>query len=135
MYICRFMYRAALISGSLYYPLNNIFFLFTSTVPDFKCWHRSVFFCHLKEHKKVKPETFTKKLFREKASPSRNISTIFKNKKQDFWLAVGLLTTVKLTLPSSWPLRPCCLSPGWRAWEQEEQREWDGKSPEHHLCH
>lgn len=51
-------------------------------MPDFKYWHRGIFFCHLKEDIIVKREYFIKKNFREKVSSSRNSSVIIKNKER-----------------------------------------------------
>lgn len=51
-------------------------------MPDFKCWRRGIFFCHLKEDIIVKREYFIKKNFREKVSSSRSSSVIIKNKER-----------------------------------------------------
>lgn len=70
-----------------------------------------MFFCQLKEDIKVKRESFIKGSFREKASPSL-MAIKNKEKERDFWLVLGLLTIMDLSLLTSQPLWQCCLSSG-----------------------
>ena len=69
-------------------------------MPDFKCWRRGIFFCHLKEDIIVKREYFIKKNFREKVSSSRSSSVIIKNKERKrYFVGAGTFYSSVIEVP------------------------------------